>query len=53
VAATICSALVQRLFEEGGTLVFLDAENPGAEALYARLGFRRIGDRLTYTEPPP
>jgi hypothetical protein len=53
VTATICSALVQRLFEEGGTLAFLDAENPGAEALYARLGFRRIGDRLTYTEPPP
>lgn len=51
VAATICSALVERLFDEGGTLVFLDAENPGAEALYERLGFRRIGARLTYTEP--
>jgi ribosomal protein S18 acetylase RimI-like enzyme len=53
VAATVCSALIERLFEEGGTLVFLDAENPGAEALYARLGFRGIGDRLTYAEPTP
>jgi ribosomal protein S18 acetylase RimI-like enzyme len=51
VAATICSALVERLFHDGGTLVFLDAENPGAEALYTRLGFRRIGARLTYAEP--
>jgi ribosomal protein S18 acetylase RimI-like enzyme len=53
VAATICSALVERLFRDGGSLVFLDAENPGAEALYAGLGFARIGDRLTYAEPPP
>jgi ribosomal protein S18 acetylase RimI-like enzyme len=53
VAATVCSALVERLFREGGSLVFLDAENPGSEALYAGLGFRRIGDRLTYAEPPP
>ncbi|HEY4871650.1 MAG TPA: GNAT family N-acetyltransferase [Candidatus Dormibacteraeota bacterium] len=53
VAATICSALIERQFHEGGTLVFLDAENPGAEALYAGLGFRRIGVRLSYAEPPP
>ena len=53
VAATICSALVERLFDEGGSLVFLDAENLGAEALYEGLGFRQIGARLTYTEPPP
>ena len=51
VAATICSALVERLFRDGGSLVFLDTENPGAEALYAGLGFARIGDRLTYAEP--
>jgi ribosomal protein S18 acetylase RimI-like enzyme len=53
VAATVCSALVERLFDDGGTLVFLDAENAGAEALYERLGFRRIGARLSYAEPPP
>ena len=53
VAATICSALVERQFRDGGTLVFLDAENPGAEALYTGLGFRRIGVRLSYAEPPP
>ena len=51
-AATICSALVEGLFDEGGSLVFLDAENPGAEALYEGLGFRRVGARLTYAEPP-
>lgn len=51
VAATICSALVERFFDDGGTLVFLDAENPGAEALYERLGFNPIGARLTFTEP--
>ncbi|HXN00342.1 MAG TPA: GNAT family N-acetyltransferase [Candidatus Dormibacteraeota bacterium] len=51
VAATICSALIERHFHDGGTLVFLDAENPGAEALYASLGFRRIGVRLSYAEP--
>jgi ribosomal protein S18 acetylase RimI-like enzyme len=53
VAATICSALIERQFHEAGTLVFLDAENLGAEALYAGLGFRRIGVRLSYGEPPP
>jgi ribosomal protein S18 acetylase RimI-like enzyme len=53
VAAALCSALVQRHFDNGGTLVFLDAENPGAESLYAGLGFRRIGARLSYAEPPP
>lgn len=52
VAATLCSALVQRHFDNGGTLAFLDTENPGAEALYAGLGFCRIGARLTYAEPP-
>jgi predicted GNAT family acetyltransferase len=51
VAATICSALIERLFREGGTLVFLDAENPGAEALYSGLGFRLVGTRLSYAEP--
>lgn len=53
VAATLCSALIQRHFDDGGTLVFLDAENPGAEVLYARLGFRSVGARLSYAEPPP
>jgi ribosomal protein S18 acetylase RimI-like enzyme len=51
VAATVCSALVQRHFDDGGTLVFLDAENDGAVALYERLGFEHIGARLTYAEP--
>ena len=51
VAATLCSALMRRHFQDDGTLVFLDAENPGAEALYYRLGFSAIGSRLTYADP--
>jgi len=53
VAATLCSALMRRHFQDDGTLVFLDAENPGAEALYYRLGFSAIGSRLTYADPLP
>lgn len=51
VAACVCSALIQEHFDQGGTMVFLDAENPGAERLYERLGFERVGMRLTYVEP--
>lgn len=51
VAATLCSALITRHFHDGGTLVFLDAENDGAVALYRRLGFLSIGSRLTYSAP--
>jgi ribosomal protein S18 acetylase RimI-like enzyme len=51
VAAAVCSALVQRHFDEGGRLAFLDAESSAAERLYARLGFRVIGARVVYGEP--
>ena len=51
VAITLCNALLAAHFEAGGTMVFLDAENDGAAALYARLGFRPVGMRLTYAEP--
>jgi ribosomal protein S18 acetylase RimI-like enzyme len=51
VAATLCSALVERHFERGGTMVFLDADSSDAARLYGRLGFRVIGTRLTYHAP--
>lgn len=48
VASAVTSALVVRHFAEGGAMAFLDAANSGAESVYARLGFRGVGDRLTY-----
>jgi RimJ/RimL family protein N-acetyltransferase len=50
VASALCSALMQWHFDRGGSLVFLDAENLGAEALYQRLGFTAIGARLAYRD---
>jgi GNAT superfamily N-acetyltransferase len=50
VASALCSALLQWHFDRGGSLAFLDAENPGAEALYRRLGFTAIGARLAYRD---
>lgn len=50
VAGTLCSALMQWHFDRGGRLVFLDAENPAAEAVYLRLGFTAIGARLAYRD---
>ena len=51
VAASVCTVLMEQHFHSGGTLVFLDTENPAAERLYESLGFFRVGARLTYTEP--
>lgn len=51
VAAALCTALMQRHFDDAGSLVFLDAENEGAIRLYEGLGFRTIGARLSYREP--
>lgn len=51
VAATLCTALIRHHFAQGGRLVFLDADNDGAVALYRRLGFSPIGTRLSYSAP--
>ncbi len=51
VASTVTNDLVRRHFADGGTLAFLDASGSEAESLYARLGFRGIGDRLTFVDP--
>ena len=50
VASAVTGALVQDLFEEGGSLAWLDAEDEIARALYLRLGFRDLGMRLDYVD---
>jgi ribosomal protein S18 acetylase RimI-like enzyme len=50
VAASVTTFLTQRLYARGARLVWLTAAQPAAQRIYERLGFRRIGDWLTYTE---
>lgn len=51
VAATLTSFLMQDAFDRGHSLLWLEAENAVAQTLYERLGFRHMGDELTYGEP--
>jgi ribosomal protein S18 acetylase RimI-like enzyme len=48
VGATVSSSLVQTGFDGGATLAWLTAANAGAQALYERIGFRHVGDELTF-----
>lgn len=48
VASSLTSFLVQHLFDSGGSLAWLDAADARAVALYRRLGFFALGDRLSY-----
>ena len=50
VAATVTTFLVQDFFARGGRIAWLSAEDAGAQALYARVGFRLISDWLNFTE---
>lgn len=50
VAASVTSFLTQRLYARGARLVWLTAAQPAAQRIYERLGYRRIGDWLAYTE---
>jgi ribosomal protein S18 acetylase RimI-like enzyme len=50
VAASVTSLLAERILAHGGQLVWLSAERPEAQRIYERLGFRRSGDWLAFTE---
>lgn len=52
VAATLTTFMVQDRLAAGDTLVWLTAQNPEAQALYQKLGFRLVGDRLYYRANP-
>jgi predicted GNAT family acetyltransferase len=49
-AATIVSVLLRRLFDGGGNVGWLNADNEQARSVYAKLGFRTIGSLLNYEE---
>ena len=52
VAATLTSFMVGDRFASEDTLVWLTAQNPAAQALYEKLGFRRAGARRYYRVAP-
>lgn len=46
IARSVTQFVLQQFFADGGRLVFLDAENEEAQALYHALDFALLGDRL-------
>lgn len=48
VAATVTSFMIADRFGRGDTLAWLTALSTAAQALYLKLGFRLVGDRLYY-----
>lgn len=52
VAATLTTFMTQDRFAAGDTLVWLTAQNPPAQALYQKLGFRLVGERRYYRVDP-
>lgn len=51
VAATVTSFLTQRHFDAGGELIFLSAEDAGAQAVYERVGYQVVDHLLHYVDP--
>ena len=51
IAQKLIDAMCKKAFALGHTNVGLivDVENPKAEELYSRIGFRRVGDRMFFT----
>lgn len=52
VAATLTTFLVEDAAATGHDLAWLTASGPPAQALYRKLGFRLVGDRLYFETPP-
>jgi ribosomal protein S18 acetylase RimI-like enzyme len=52
VARAVTSLLAHHALDNGAALVFLSAASPDVAAMYARLGFHRIGTACI-AEPPP
>jgi ribosomal protein S18 acetylase RimI-like enzyme len=50
VAATVSYALAAHHFASGGSLVWLSAEDEGAEAVYRKIGFQTVGAWMNYTQ---
>jgi ribosomal protein S18 acetylase RimI-like enzyme len=48
VAATISSFLTKQLFDQGGSLAWLSAADAAAQAVYQRVGYAVIDERLNY-----
>jgi len=51
IAAAISSRVVADHFERGAEAVWLSAGDEAAAALYAKIGFRRVGVQLNYADP--
>jgi|CXWL01.1.fsa_nt_gi ribosomal protein S18 acetylase RimI-like enzyme len=47
-ASSVSSYLCRKRFENGGEHVWLSAGTPEAEAVYSKLGFRKIGEQVNY-----
>lgn len=47
----VCRGVLDRFLAAGGRFAWLGAHNDAAHALYARLGFRRVGHRLDFSAP--
>jgi ribosomal protein S18 acetylase RimI-like enzyme len=50
-ATAACAALLRDFFNRGGELIWLSTAEHGSEALYRKLGFRRVGTQCNYVWP--
>jgi ribosomal protein S18 acetylase RimI-like enzyme len=50
VAAALCAALTDAFFSRGGDVAWLSAADAGAEAVYARVGYQQLDERMNYIQ---
>ena len=53
IASSATSRIVREAFDRGVDVAMLSAGDERASRLYERLGFRRLGTMLTYSDPAP